>query len=105
MSFGAIAQHSYSYWTSLPPPPPLLRSLNDFNTCNCGASHVSHLNPKPWTVHTFNCDISGGCSYAGGMLHTRLQLSARLLSRAIITARGRAHLVGRALDALAIQVH
>ena len=37
-------------------------------------------------------------------MHKRLQLSARLPSRAIITARGRAHLVGRALDALAIQV-
>jgi len=104
MSFGAIAQHSYSYWSSLPPPPPLLLSLNDFNTCNCDASHVSNLNPKPWTVHTSNCDASSGCSYASGIMHTRLQLNARLLSRAIITARGRAHLVGRALDVLAIQV-
>jgi hypothetical protein len=84
MSFGAIAQHSYSYWSSLPPPPPLLLSLNDFNTSNC--------------------DASSGCSYASGIMHTRLQLNARLLSRAIITARGRAHLVGRALDVLAIQV-
>jgi hypothetical protein len=70
MSFGAIAQHSYSYWSSLPLPPPLLRSLNDFNTCNCDASHVSHLNPKPWTVHTCNFDASSVCSYAGGMLCT-----------------------------------
>jgi hypothetical protein len=37
-------------------------------------------------------------------MHKRLQLSTRILSRAIITARGRAHLVGRALDVLAIQV-
>ena len=80
MSFGAIEQHSYSYWSSLPPPPPLLRSLNDFNTCNCDASHVRNLNPKPCTVHTFNCDISGGCSYVGGMLCARVCSKVHVLS-------------------------